>query len=414
MPMQNTNLGGAATGNATSTQVLQGYTFSNAAGNDIAGTMVNNGSPTLQPGDSIAAGYYSGGSVASASVAVPATGSQSFTTPGSTAFTVPAEVTRLLAQIWSGGGGGTAGYAGGQGAYVSALLSVTPGQALNMIVGSGGTSGSSPTSGGFSAIYSGNTPLLQVTGGGAASSSGDGVGGTAPVENVFTFSNGANGTFDPLAAPGTSGSALYSGGGLSADTMFGAWNVTSLQFTATKGNTYLISYLGASAGTGTADASINGSSLTQLVNSDSGIVVWEWTAATNGVATVDITNIGGGWVGGYEGILVVGCTSPGTPVVSSSTTFSYSDTPTDPTVYFMATGGSPSALPSWSGVVQSLSEWPGADEWITAATASAGANVAMSWSGSSSGLQIVAVPCASVNATEIYSAGGNGAIVINW
>lgn len=419
MPMQNTNLGGAATGTATSAQVLQGYTFSNASGNDIAGTVVDNGAPTLQPGDSIAAGYYSGGSVAAASVAVPATGSQSFTTPGSTAFTVPAEVTRLLAQIWSGGGGGMSGYAGGQGAYVSALLSVTPGQTLDMIVGSGGTSGANPTVGGFSAIYNGYSPLIQVPGGGAATSSAVGSGAVAPTSGIFTVVNGGDGNTTSISAPGVPSSGAYAGGGLVAGTMFAAWNVTSTTFQAAKGNDYVIAYGGATSGSGTlaATATIGSTTLTQILstnNGQNGFVVWSWTAQENATVTVEISSTSGPFYGGYTGILVAGCESPGTPTSSNITTNSYSGTTTDPSIFFLATGGAPSALPTWGGTVQDQSTWGGQNEFISTASAEASASVSVSWSGGSATAILIAVPCGSVNNTSISADATPGAVILDW
>jgi len=52
-------------GNATPAEVLAGATFSSqAAGIGAVGTMPNRGSPTLQPGQTIPPGYYSGGQVA--------------------------------------------------------------------------------------------------------------------------------------------------------------------------------------------------------------------------------------------------------------------------------------------------------------------------------------------------------------
>jgi collagen type VII alpha len=92
----------AVVGTATAADVLRGVTFSSAvAGVGVEGTMPNNGAPTLQPGQSLAAGYYSGGSAA-----LPGTGTQTFSTPGPFSFTVQSGVTRLRALLTGGGGGG--------------------------------------------------------------------------------------------------------------------------------------------------------------------------------------------------------------------------------------------------------------------------------------------------------------------
>lgn len=57
-------------------------------------------------------------------------------------FQVPAGVTSLLVRMWGAGGGGCWDYgpssAGGGGAYVEGLLSVTPGKQLSILVGQGG------------------------------------------------------------------------------------------------------------------------------------------------------------------------------------------------------------------------------------------------------------------------------------
>lgn len=80
-----------------------------------------------------------------------ASNSVSFTNPGTTSWTVPDGIYRILCDCWGGGGGGggagstgapTAGSGGGAGAYVRKYLSVTPGQVLNLIVGAGGVAGS--------------------------------------------------------------------------------------------------------------------------------------------------------------------------------------------------------------------------------------------------------------------------------
>ncbi len=60
----------AVGGSATAADVLSGAGFSSAAGIGLTGTMPNNGAPTLQPGTAISAGYYSGGSAAPVKTAV--------------------------------------------------------------------------------------------------------------------------------------------------------------------------------------------------------------------------------------------------------------------------------------------------------------------------------------------------------
>ncbi len=88
------------TGTATITQVLSGLTFASASGINLTGTMPNLGSPTLTPGSPIPAGYYSGGLVS-----YPTHGSQTYTS-GSGYFTVPPGVNKITFIAVGGGGGG--------------------------------------------------------------------------------------------------------------------------------------------------------------------------------------------------------------------------------------------------------------------------------------------------------------------
>lgn len=80
-----------------------------------------------------------------------------YVTPGVYPYTVPEGVTELVIECWGGGGGGSAaigmklddrapGAGGGGGAHSHSVIRVTPGQTLTLIVGSGGTGGTSPYS----------------------------------------------------------------------------------------------------------------------------------------------------------------------------------------------------------------------------------------------------------------------------
>lgn len=66
---------------------------------------------------------------------------QSFNIIVPTTWTVPAGVTRIKIELWGGGGGGGGVTSGHSGAYVMALLSVTPGDVWNVLVGQGGSGG---------------------------------------------------------------------------------------------------------------------------------------------------------------------------------------------------------------------------------------------------------------------------------
>lgn len=78
-------------GNAAAGNVLTGTTFSSdAVGRVVAGNMPNRGAPTLNPGDSIPAGYYSGGSVSTTGYKKYATGRIGTTVSGGNpSFTIP-------------------------------------------------------------------------------------------------------------------------------------------------------------------------------------------------------------------------------------------------------------------------------------------------------------------------------------
>ena len=70
-----------------------------------------------------------------------------YTAIGSTqSFTVPLGVSLLQVNMWGAGGSGGSGGPGGAGAFLQGLLSVNPGQQLNLIVGQGGVFNTIPSS----------------------------------------------------------------------------------------------------------------------------------------------------------------------------------------------------------------------------------------------------------------------------
>jgi hypothetical protein len=173
---------------------------------------------------------------------------QLYNTQGAGTFVVPDDVNSITFKMWGGGGGGgggssvAAGAAGGGSGYVTATLSVTPGETLTTYVGgkgTGGTAGNATTSGGggggggYSSIYRGATPLA-IVGGGAGGGGG----------RITTASNtgGAGG-----AGGGTTGVAGTAAGGTS---------------TANNGGGAGTPTTGGTAGTGGTNLGTNGSSLT--------------------------------------------------------------------------------------------------------------------------------------------------------
>jgi hypothetical protein len=99
-------------------------------------------------------------------------------------YTVPTGVTSLSVRLWGAGGAGNLNGIGGAGAYVEGILPVTPGETLVIMVGQGGTTGTSvyggggtgaqgsASGGGRSAIIRGSASVpannLVVAGGGGA------------------------------------------------------------------------------------------------------------------------------------------------------------------------------------------------------------------------------------------------------
>lgn len=159
---------------------------------------------------------------------------QVFATPGTTSFTVPANISNILVEVIGAGGGGgggsefSSGGQGGGGGYVKALIAVTPGASYTVVVGAGGDGlaydGESGGPGGDSYILApdGTTKLASAGGGQGGSGASGGQGGTAsgPISgpgnpggsnNVLTV--GANG-WPIVAIP--NGGGYFGAGGLGA------------------------------------------------------------------------------------------------------------------------------------------------------------------------------------------------------
>lgn len=136
----------------------------------------------------------------------------SYTTAGSYMYTVPNGVHELKVEAWGGGGGGggsvgaLAGGGGGSGAYVKAVVSVTPGEQLTIMVGAAGVGGTGTnfvpraeagTNGGTSSVTAGKTVLVEATGGVGG---GSGETGTAGAAGHFATTNVA---LSAAMTPGT-------------------------------------------------------------------------------------------------------------------------------------------------------------------------------------------------------------------
>jgi|GEM_PF-5529275 len=117
---------------------------------------------------------------------------QTWATPGTFSFSVPAGVRQLYIEVWGAGGGaghiGTdsnwLGGGGGGGGHARGSYPVTPGQILSIVVGQGGTLGTAAADGGNGGVSSVGSLISATGGAGGKRSSGTsatGVGGLGGV-----------------------------------------------------------------------------------------------------------------------------------------------------------------------------------------------------------------------------------------
>lgn len=151
-------------------------------------------------------------------------------TAGAYTWTAPCDVTSVTVQAWGAGGGGgygrsasgAAGGGGGGGAYVTSILTVTPGLTYSIVVGGGGLGGinnGSPSENGGNSSFNSNTIVAAGGSAGNGSSSNGaaapGIGGTV---NASTGTTRYAGGFGATGIAGTGGTAGGGGGGGSAGT----------------------------------------------------------------------------------------------------------------------------------------------------------------------------------------------------
>ena len=130
---------------------------------------------------------------------------QTYTSTGS--FTVPDGVTSVIVECWGGGGAGggntssnDGGGGGGGGAYAKSTISVTPGTAYSVTVGTGPNGGSgNGSSGGDSWFINASTVMAKGGSGGSTVSGGNpgngGAGGSSALSVGTTkFAGGTGGT----------------------------------------------------------------------------------------------------------------------------------------------------------------------------------------------------------------------------
>lgn len=186
-----------------------------------------------------------------------------FSAPGAATWTVPAGVTSV--QVVAVGGGGGAGFSddGGHGGRVSALLTVTPGEALTLFMGGGG---SSVAAGGNGGIGGGGIAIFGAGGGGAT-----------------TFARGVT----VLLIAGGGGGAGHSSGGTRGGDGGGYGLASGAPGSGVGGGAGGGGGIGGSAGVGTSSPGENGTS------------TYGGTSADNGGGGG--AGFGGGGGGGYNG-----------------------------------------------------------------------------------------------------------------
>lgn len=156
---------------------------------------------------------------------------QTFSTPGTSTFTVPCDVTSITVEAWGGGGAGggasannsKGGGGGAGGSYASSILTVSPGQVIAYQVGSGAIGVTNVGAvGEGSWIVDATTVLAQGGAGGAAPNNTTVAGGIGSIASsigdiLFAGTSGANGTIS-IGGAGGQGANGGGGGGASRNT----------------------------------------------------------------------------------------------------------------------------------------------------------------------------------------------------
>jgi hypothetical protein len=161
---------------------------------------------------------------------VPTLQTSTFTYTGANqTFQVPATISpaSITIYMWGAGGGGNTNY-GGAGAMLQGVLTATPGETLNILVGQGGTIDGTTTFGGGGAgggnMTGGSAPGIGYSGNGFPQNAGSGGGrsaiqrgGTDPLNDIVVAGGGGGGTYfssDRGGAATFSGTANSGTGGL--------------------------------------------------------------------------------------------------------------------------------------------------------------------------------------------------------
>ena len=148
-----------------------------------------------------------------------------------TPWQVPPGVTQIIVEVWGGGGGGGGanvsgywGHGGGGGGYGKIVLAVTPGEFLDITVGTGGTGrgqvSTNGTAGGASSVRRGVTTLISANGGGGGLGNGYlgfvlavGAGGAGPAAPALGITGGrGNRVIRGISSAGGNGANGGAGG----------------------------------------------------------------------------------------------------------------------------------------------------------------------------------------------------------
>lgn len=159
---------------------------------------------------------------------VHASGSQTWSSATSTAFTVPEGVHFItISACGAGGGGGggywsTAGQGGGGGGYVSGTeVGVTAGDSISLVIGNGGTGDVLDYEGPATDGYGGNGAATTISGSGLSITLNGGNGGSGGYEYATQGNTqGAGGTVS-----GISGATTGQAGGHSTSYGYGGYSI---------------------------------------------------------------------------------------------------------------------------------------------------------------------------------------------
>jgi len=271
-------------------------------------------------------------------------------TGGSQRFTVPAQVNYVLVTLLGAGGashGGGSYLNGGAGGYVSGRLGVTPGEALDIIVGGGGvgvvggyggggtgwdtgTSNTPGGGGGRTAIQRSGADIVTAGGGGGAGRGPSGINGYGgagggPVGAAAGNASASNGGGGTQTAGGSAGSSStetgvagsqYQGGNGAAGVITGL-TLTNISYSMTITGTipaivngdkfgFYVKITGSSAPTLNGTWKVAGDQFTPGWTANSVTVITTVADATGTGATMSGSNDdtgggGGGWFGGGGG-----------------------------------------------------------------------------------------------------------------